>query len=808
MATNRQQMIENVRRFWIDGVLDNSLHGAVLMQLGLRADPKQIKRPWDVKIRRDGENRTLAQDTRIMDVFDLSGGSLLILGEPGSGKTTLLLELTQDLLKRAETQPTAYLPIVFNLSSWAKDKLPLSAWLVEELNIKYQVAQGVAQQWVADNSLLLLLDGLDEVSDTVRDDCVDEINAYHHQNPDVPVVVCSRTADYDALSQKLNFHDAVVIEALDNAQIDSYLASFGESMSGLRAQMTSDNRLRALAETPLTLSIMAMAYQELDTDSLPTDLSPDVQRKHLFNTYIETMFARHSKSKEYQPEEVMGYLSWLAGRMVERRQTLFHIENLQWDWLEKRWQQSLFKLLGRTAYGTVIGGIAGSLALLVMAVLMAVIMGQEIIFHQSYDNKFYGLSALAHFALAGGLIGMLAGGIPFGLTGLIAYTGDRLSVKGQAKTYQARTAVTSIGISLLSSIIGGFIMITLILLSTGSDQFSLYGRHFYEIGATNRSLFGLEALLFLLEISLLMGLVGGIVSVWIAKYWHKSEGRRRQVITAIAGLLVGAIYTVSVWLFFFSNPYESLEGLFLPILVFSLFTGGIGLLTGGFRDKVESAERIGWKWSWRWAKVGLAVVLVIIGLDYLSITTGCCFQGSYLNRAISLLLPLGTFAILTGGIAGGLRKSEKVESRTMPNQGVRQSVKTALKVTGAFAIVGVGVALISSVGVYGAEFINNGFNFAYLDEWEIRGMMTTFQNAIIIGVSLGLAFGLVLGGTDTVVKHLVLRIMLWRNRDIPMNFAELLDHASSLILLRKVGGGYIFVHRYLLEHVASLETES
>ena len=740
MSNNRQQMIENVRRFWIDGVLENSLHGAVLMQLGLRPNTEQVQRPWDVNIRRDGDHRPLSQDTRIIDVFDLSGGSLLILGEPGSGKTTLLLELTQDLLQRAETQPTAYLPIVFNLSSWAKDKLPLTTWLVEELKIKYQVAQGVAQQWVDDNALLLLLDGLDEVSESARDDCVDEINVYHQQHPDVPMVVCSRIADYDALSQKLNFHDAVVIEPLDDAQIDSYLASFGGSMAGLRTQMATDVRLHALAETPLTLSIMALAYQELDTDTLPADASLDVQRKHLFDTYINSMFARHSKSKDYQPEQMMDYLSWLAGRMVERRQTLFHIENLQWDWLEKRWQQSLFKLLGRTAYGTLIGGIAGSLALVTMAILISVILGNDLVFLNGTYDRIYGLGALVYFAATGGLMGMLIGGIPFGLTGLIAYTGDRLSVKGQSSSYPIRTALTSIGIGLFSSVIGAIILMFFMMIGINRD-FNVYGRHFYEIGASNRSLQGIEAFVFLLEVSLLMGLVGGIVSVLIAKYWHKSERRRRQVITGMAALLVGGIYTFMAWFFFFSSPYVGLEGAVWPVIIFSLFTGGIGLLTGGFRDQVESAERIGWRWSWRWAKVGLAAVVVVIGLDYLSIHPNWYGQ-SPLGRAISLLLPLGTFAVLTGGIAGGLRKSEKVESRTMPNQGVRQSFKTALKVTGAFVLLGMGVSLISMAGVYGAEFINNGFVFDTLDEWEIRGMVTNFQNAIILGVSLGLVFGL------------------------------------------------------------------
>jgi hypothetical protein len=34
-----------------------------------------------------------------------------------------------------------------------------------------------------------------------------------------------------------------------------------------------------------------------------------------------------------------------------------------------------------------------------------------------------------------------------------------------------------------------------------------------------------------------------------------------------------------------------------------------------------------------------------------------------------------------------------------------------------------------------------------------------------------------------------------------------LDHAAERILLRKVGGGYIFVHRMLLEYFANLEEE-
>lgn len=39
----------------------------------------------------------------------------------------------------------------------------------------------------------------------------------------------------------------------------------------------------------------------------------------------------------------------------------------------------------------------------------------------------------------------------------------------------------------------------------------------------------------------------------------------------------------------------------------------------------------------------------------------------------------------------------------------------------------------------------------------------------------------------------------------PPDMQDFLDYAVSLILLRKVGGGYIFIHRYLLEYFADLE---
>ncbi len=74
---------------------------------------------------------------------------------------------------------------------------------------------------------------------------------------------------------------------------------------------------------------------------------------------------------------------------------------------------------------------------------------------------------------------------------------------------------------------------------------------------------------------------------------------------------------------------------------------------------------------------------------------------------------------------------------------------------------------------------------------------------LIFGLLFGLVFGLCGGGLFC-LKHLVLRLVLWMTRSAPVNYVRFLDHAVERLFLRKVGGGYIFIHRMLLEYFALL----
>jgi hypothetical protein len=50
-----------------------------------------------------------------------------------------------------------------------------------------------------------------------------------------------------------------------------------------------------------------------------------------------------------------------------------------------------------------------------------------------------------------------------------------------------------------------------------------------------------------------------------------------------------------------------------------------------------------------------------------------------------------------------------------------------------------------------------------------------------------------------------LRLLLWRSGVFPRDIAAFCDSCAERILLRRVGGGWIFVHRMLLEYFAELE---
>lgn len=351
----RQALLERVRAFWVEGVLEKSLYGVARLELGLEYDPEAVDRPWMMTLERPHTpEEEIAPGTRMITLFEELNRSLLILGEPGSGKTTMLLELARDLLDRTELDDSEPIPLVFNLSSWGQKRGSLLDWLVEELNQTYRVNEKFGKKWLEDESARLLLDGLDEVAADHRDACIIAINEFRRENSITDMVICSRTVDYEELTGRLQLPGAVHIKPLNSKQVDEYLAIAGEKLAGVRAAVQIDTELQDLAKSPLMLSIMTLAYQGYTHDQLNID-DQKQRHHHLFATYIQRMFERRPTVTEYSTDQALHWLTYLAHQMSRMSITNLHVDTLRQNWLPIAIQRNAYTRGIRFSLGLIIG---------------------------------------------------------------------------------------------------------------------------------------------------------------------------------------------------------------------------------------------------------------------------------------------------------------------------------------------------------------------------------------------------------------------------------------------------------------------
>lgn len=367
----RRLLMKKVEEFWIDGALRSSLHSRACMDLDLMLHPDAIERPWDLVLQTPRQRpTTLPVGTKIGDVFRGVSEALLILGAPGAGKTTLLLELAHELMIRAKQDDAQPIPVVFHLSTWAEQQLRLFEWLIVELEQRYEIPPRVARNFLEQDPLVLLLDGLDEVAPICRDQCVTAINGFRKLYPWVALVVCSRAADYAALSLRLRLGGAVMIQPLTRQRIADHLERAGASLERVRVALKSDERLWELLKTPLMLSITVMVYQQCPSAILQGADTLEERRTQLLAAYAETVFTRRGKGTRYTRDEMMRWLAWLASAMLMRHQSVFYVEWMQPDWLRSPRQQRAVSVGSVVLSGLLVGiivalnnGLSGALAL-------------------------------------------------------------------------------------------------------------------------------------------------------------------------------------------------------------------------------------------------------------------------------------------------------------------------------------------------------------------------------------------------------------------------------------------------------------
>ena len=158
------------------------------------------------------------------------------------------------------------------------------------------------------------------------------------------------TAEYTAEPVRLKMNGAICLRPLTPQQVETYLSRLGSQLDSLRATLNTDEVLQDLAQSPLMLSIMTLAYRDAPISALAGDAieTPEARRRQVFATYIDRMFARKGKAGTADgKKQTKSWLSYLAYSMQRHGHSVFLVEQMQPSWLNTIRQIAVYLFLSR-----------------------------------------------------------------------------------------------------------------------------------------------------------------------------------------------------------------------------------------------------------------------------------------------------------------------------------------------------------------------------------------------------------------------------------------------------------------------------
>lgn len=195
---------------------------------------------------------------------------LMVLGGPGSGKSTFLRKMGLEALKgkKGGFKEHQCIPVFLELKRFTDDTIEIEKIIAEEFEIcGFPDATNFTKKALKKGSLLILLDGLDEVPTKQQNRVIEQIQTFVDRHKKNRYIASCRTAAYRSVFRR--FSDVAIAE-FDDKQIEQFIKNWFCSEQDRQAK-TAENcwellnkneyqGAKELAQTPLLLTFLCLVY--------------------------------------------------------------------------------------------------------------------------------------------------------------------------------------------------------------------------------------------------------------------------------------------------------------------------------------------------------------------------------------------------------------------------------------------------------------------------------------------------------------------------------------------------------------------